>query len=252
MKMIIDAHTHLFEKYATQQGLEIGEFVAGLERAKIEKALVFGLDKAFFGPSIPANNDLAEAIKPYPGQLYGVCTIHPRDGQAALDEMERCADHLGMLALKLHPWLQSFSVVETGLVEVAQKAARLGWPVVFHDGTPPYSTPLQIAYLAEQVPEAVIILGHAGLSDFPLEALTAARRCPNIYLCPCGVPLSWMRIFVKEIGVERIIYGSDYPFGGPASLYYYLSKTHALRLSPTDQELVLSGNIARLIPALAR
>lgn len=247
--MIIDAHTHLYDHYATQKGLPIDQFAAGLQKAQIEKALVFGLE-AFFGAPTPANNALAEAVKPYPGKLFPACTIHPRDGQAALDEMQRCARDLGMVALKLHPWLQAFSVVESNLVEILQTAARLNWPVIFHDGTPPYSTPLQIAYLASQVPEATIILGHAGLSDFPLEALAAAKRCANIYLCPCGVPLNWMRVFVREIGCERIIYGSDYPFGGAASITYYLSKIRALRLAPQEAELVFSQNIRRLIPAL--
>ncbi|RPJ51488.1 MAG: amidohydrolase [Chloroflexi bacterium] len=230
--------------------MDIAAFVDGLHRAGTEQALVFGLEKAFFGPSRPANDTLAQAVKPYAGELFPVCTIHPRDEGAAVDEMERCASELGMVALKLHPWLQAFSVVEAGLIPIMRTAARLGWPVIFHDGTPPYSTPLQIAYLAEQVPEATIILGHAGLSDFPMEALAAGQRCPNIYLCPCGVPLNWMRAFVDKIGCERILYGSDYPFGGPASLHYYLAKIRALNLSPGDEEQVVSGNIRRIIPAL--
>jgi predicted TIM-barrel fold metal-dependent hydrolase len=247
--MIIDAHTHLYEQYASSKGLPVDQYVDGLQKAKIDKALVFGLE-GFFGSSSPTNNALAEAIKPYPQLLYPVCTIHPRDGQAALDEMERCSRDLGMVALKLHPWLQAFSVVEPNLIAVLQIAAKLKWPVIFHDGTPPYSTPLQIAYLASQVPQATVILGHAGLSDFPLEALAAAKRCSNIYLCPCGVPLNWIRNFVREIGCERIIYGSDYPFGGAASIYYYLSKIRALELSPQEEDMVFSQNIRHIIPAL--
>lgn len=248
--MIIDAHTHLFDQYVSQTGLSIDKFVEGLLNAGIDKALVFGLEKSFFGPSTPANNNLASALAPYRDRLLPVCTIHPRDGKAAVEEMERCASELGMVALKLHPWLQAFSVVEGGMIDILQTAGRLGWPVIFHDGTPPYSTPLQIAYIASQVPETNLILGHSGLSDFPLEALAAARRCPNIYLCPCGVPLNWMRVFVREIGCHRMIYGSDYPFGGPASLHYYRMKIDALELTEEDRDMILSGTIRKLIPAL--
>jgi hypothetical protein len=248
--MIVDAHTHLFRKYVTQCGLSSQEFAAGLRQAGIDKALVFTLEEGFFGPSPPANDALAAAAREFPGMLYPVCTVHPRDGDDAIREMERCARELGMVALKLHPWLQAFAVVEEGLIRVLQTAAHLSWPVIFHDGTPPYSTPLQIAYLAGRVPEATIILGHAGLSDFPREALAAARRHPNIFLCPCGVPLLWMREFVCQIGAERIVYGSDYPFGGPESLHYYRSKFDALYLSSSERDLVFNGNIRRLIPAL--
>jgi hypothetical protein len=250
--MIVDAHTHLFKGYVTQRGLSTGEFVAGLQRAQVDKALVFTLEEGFFGPSRPANDALAAAAHEFPGVLYPVCTVHPRDGEAAVQEMRRCAKDLGMVALKLHPWLQAFSVVEESVMRVLQVAAQLSWPVVFHDGTPPYSTPLQIAYLASQVPETTVILGHAGLSDFPREALAAAERHSNILLCPCGVPLLWIRKFVHQIGVERVIYGSDYPFGGPESLHYYRSKFDALGLSTNEHDLVFSGNIRRLIPSLDR
>jgi len=248
--MIIDAHTHMFEHYLSQKGLAIDDFVAGLQKAGTDKVLLFGLYESFFGPSSPANDAIAANAHLYPGSLYPVCTVHPRDGNAAIREMERCASELGMVALKLHPWLQAFSVVEAGMVPILQAAAGLRWPVIFHDGTPPYSTPLQIAYLASQVPECTVILGHSGLSDFPPEALAAARRCPNVYLCLCGVPLNWMRVYVQRLGVNRLLYGSDYPFGGPASLYYYRMKIDALGLSQNDYERVMSGNIRQLIPAL--
>ncbi len=248
--MIVDVHTHLFQGYLTQRGLSTLQFVAGLRHGGVDQALVMTLE-GFLGLSRPANDALAAAARQYPGVLYPVCTVHPRDGDQAIVEMERCAHELGMVALKLHPWLQAFSVVEPGVVCLLQAAARLSWPVIIHDGTPPYCTPLQIAYLAGCVPEATVILGHGGLSDFPREALAAAKRQRNIVICPCGVPLFWMREFVRQVGVERLVFGSDYPFGGPASLHYYRDKIEALHLSTGEAEQVLGGNIRRLIPTLA-
>lgn len=248
--MIVDAHTHLFDQYVTQKGLTLEEFVDGILRAGIDKALMFGLEQSFFGASEPANNAITTAARQYPNLLYPVCTIHPREGEMAIREMERCAAELGMVALKLHPWLQAFAVVEKGLVPVLKTAARLDWPVIFHDGTPPYCTPLQIAYLSSLVPEATVILGHSGLSDFPLEALAAAKRNPNIYLCMCGVPLIWMRRYLAELGPDRLIFGSDYPFGGPASLKYYRMKIDGMGLTQDECDLVMGENLLRLIPAL--
>ena len=250
--MIVDAHTHLFDQYVTQIGLSLEEFVGGLRLAGTNKALMFGLEQSFFGPSKPANDAIAKACRQYPEMLFPVCTIHPREGELALKEMERCAAELGMVAMKLHPWLQAFAVAEKGLIPVMKTAAKLEWPVIFHDGTPPYCTPLQISYLAEMVPEALIILGHSGLSDFPLEALAAAKRNPNIFLCLCGVPLIWMRRYLAELGSDRLIYGSDYPFGGPASLKYYRMKIDKMGLTPAEYESVMGKNLMKLIPALNR
>ncbi|MGQ9681885.1 MAG: amidohydrolase family protein [Anaerolineae bacterium] len=249
--MIIDAHTHLFNNYLTQQGLPVVAFVEGLAQAGIDKAIIMTVE-GFTSPVAPANDALAAAARDYPGTLYAACTVHPRQGEAAIGEMERCARELGMVALKLHPWLQAFSVTDPEVVSLFKAAAALGWPVILHDGTPPYSTPLQIAYVARQVPEATVILGHGGLSDFPSEALAAARRCPNIVICPCGVPLNWMREFVRVLGAERLVFGSDYPFGGEASVYYYLDKMRQLGLSAEESEMVFAGNLCRLIPALQK
>ena len=54
---------------------------------------------------------------------------------------------------------------------------------MFHEGTPPYADTLQVANLAELYPEAKIILGHAGLYDSYRNAVSAAKRLPNIFLC---------------------------------------------------------------------
>ncbi|MDD5679517.1 MAG: hypothetical protein PHW60_16230 [Kiritimatiellae bacterium] len=72
-----------------------------------------------------------------------------------------------------HPWLQAFSMTYPNVVPVLSKAGELGMPVLFHDGTPPYSAPLQIAYAAEQGPQTTIILGHSGLDDLRDEATLA-------------------------------------------------------------------------------
>ena len=57
-----------------------------------------------------------------------------------------------MRGVKLHPWLQGFSAHEPGLDPLCEVAAAAGVPILFHDGTPPFSTPLQLASLARRHP----------------------------------------------------------------------------------------------------
>jgi predicted TIM-barrel fold metal-dependent hydrolase len=53
-----------------------------------------------------------------------------------------------------------------------------------------------------------------------------------------------MRHFLELYGPERLLFGSDFPFGDPSG---ELEKVRSLGLSAADLELVLSGNILRLI-----
>ncbi len=248
--MIIDAHTHLFEAYVTQRGVPVGEFVDSLQAHGISKALAFTTE-GFFGNQKQWNDALAELTRPYPRILYSCATVDPRAGKLAIDELRRCVTQLGMVGLKLHPWLQAFSVLDPLLYPIIETAIDLHIPVIFHDGTPPYCTPLQIAHLAQQYPEATIVLGHSGLSDFPREALAALKRCPNLVACPCGAPMSAITRYVEAIGAERVIFGSDFPWGGPESLEYYKLKIDRLPVSEDERKLIFSGSVLRIIPALA-
>ena len=53
-----------------------------------------------------------------------------------------------------------------------------------------------------------------------------------------------MAIFLEKYGTERLLFGSDFPFGIP---YNELLKVKSLNLDETDFEKVASNNILRLI-----
>jgi hypothetical protein len=247
--MIVDGHTHFFRRFAGMQGLSPAEFVEGLRALGIDKALVFTLE-GFFGEPQSANDELADLVKRYPEALKAFCTVNPRHGQAAIEELKRCVLDLGMVGLKLHNWLQAVSAVDPCMFPLIEEAARLEVPVVFHDGTPPYCTTLQVAYLAKLYPEATIILGHSGLNDFWRQAIKAALRYDNIYLLPCGAPVQGIAEMVETVGVDRLIWGSDFPFGGPGAVVYARHKIECLEIPDSDKQRILGENIMRLIPSL--
>jgi predicted TIM-barrel fold metal-dependent hydrolase len=53
-----------------------------------------------------------------------------------------------------------------------------------------------------------------------------------------------MRHFVQHYGPERLLFGSDFPFGAPG---HELRKVEAINLSSMDLEKILSGNLLGLI-----
>ena len=131
--------------------------------------------------------------------------------------------------------------------DLGEEMECLGVPVVFHDGTPPNSCPLQIANFATKHPRLKVILGHAGLHDLWKEAIYAAERYPNVYLIPSGMPPNGLRRALKRLPAERFLFGSDAGFGDPYWQPFQLEKIRSLNLSPEEEALILGRNAERIL-----
>ena len=246
--MIVDCHTHA--SGGRSFGLStspVDDFIAGMDRCGIDKSIVFTTD-GFFFDFVACNNELQSFVNAFPDRLVASPTVNPRFGEKAVAEIRRCRLELGMQGpLKFHSWLQGFSPLESYMEPIAETAIELGMPIIFHDGTPPYSTPLQIAAVAARFPEATVILGHSGLKDMWQAALAAAKRYPNIILCLCGtLPLGIDQI-VSEIEPQRLLFGTDLGFGSsPGTREYRLGQIQRLDLAPETKALILGESARRL------
>ena len=242
--MIIDSHTHLMPHYGWRKGLDIHDHMKLLWDSGVDKAVLFTIE-GFHTDYESHNQEIFEAYKIYPESVIPFCTINPRDPDA-LEELKRC-HKLGMKGIKFHPWLQAFPIVDDIIMPIVEEAAKLDMPIISHDGTPPYCTSLQVAYLAYCFPRAKIILGHAGMKDFAYEAYCAAKRYENVYLGFCGSAFQIMKEAVSDIGPERCLFGTDSPFAGKEYIAYETKKIKMLGLPNQDEENIFGGNIARLL-----
>jgi predicted TIM-barrel fold metal-dependent hydrolase len=145
----------------------------------------------------------------------------------AVKEVERCVRELGLIGIKLHPWLQAFSMTHPGVDLIFDAAAALKVPVLLHDGSPPYSTPRQIAWVARKHPDVQVIFGHSGLADLWRDAADAARVCPNIWLQPSAAPPVTIRTGLEAVGPDRILFGSDGGFGTVRFMRYTIAKSRS-------------------------
>ncbi len=240
---IIDGHAHvLFTERMGKKPVAPEEFIGQFRKRGVRRIFVSALDGLFcnYGPIHAGSNDkLARFAKECGGFIEGFCTVNPNDAEKAADELKRAVEELGMKGLKLHPWLQSFSVANPNLLPVMKQAEKLRVPVLFHDGTPPYATPFQIGHVAELFPGLIVILGHSGLKDLWHNSLAVALNCPRVYLCTCAAPFLAVLKMVEEIGADRILYGSDARFENPVYMDYNLQKIKCLPVSDADKEKIL-------------
>ena len=170
------------------------DFVAALG---VELSVTFTYD-GLRKPGAAANDSLAAFVADGGKRFVAFANVDPNDPGAA-DEIRRCVREHGMRGVKLHPWIQGFSVHAPGLDPVCEAAAALGIPVIFHDGTPPYSAPLQLAALARRHPGTTIVLGHGGLHDLWREAWAAVESTDNVHICLCATPPYAMRELIAPV-----------------------------------------------------
>lgn len=205
---MIDFHTH--QPRRTTSGelpYSSDDYVGFMDDLGVDQSVVFTYD-GLRRPSRAANESLADFVSRAAGRCVAFATIDPMDPQAARD-FERCVVELGMRGLKLHPWLQGFCPYRPFMDPICETAAMLSVPIFFHDGTPPFSAPLQIALLARRHPRTTFILGHGGLHDMWREAIAAVASCDNLYLCMCASPMYAMRAIVARCRMDRLLFGSD-------------------------------------------
>lgn len=174
--MIIDFHTHLAggKLFGTEKS-EVEAFLADMDANGIEKSLLLPLDALAY-QQVNENERIGQWVKQYPDRFAGLGTVFAREPMEAVQETEDCLQTHNLVGLKFHPWLQAFSPLESTFLDIAAEANRMRTLFFFHDGTPPYTEPFQIAEIAERNPDLIVVMGHTGLNDLWRESLLSAKK----------------------------------------------------------------------------
>ncbi len=235
---VIDCHTHagtattLLSPWTTIADPE--QILRRNKEAGIDKACIFPITHETFEE---ANIEIAQIVKRYPGRFIGYAKHDPVNEKGRIRAMllRECRE-LGLRGLKLH-------VKPTP--EVLDTVAELGIPIIWH--------PVRVAMfddVAKAYPNIDLILAHLG-SDLSndwrehLAAIEMARRYPNIYLDTGAAVLTrYLELALKELGPERVVYGSDEP---DVDCRLEIFKVRMLKLPKEQEQMILGHNMMRLL-----
>ena len=103
---------------------------------------------------------------------------------------------------------------------------------------------MELAALAARHPEASLICGHTG-GDWE-QGVRAVRAQPHVAVdLAGGDPVAGVtEMAVRELGAERVVYGSD---AGGRSFASQLAKVHGADVPDEAKKLILAGNLKRLL-----
>ena len=274
----IDIHAHIprmpgLSEYGIEPGLRqmfrMADESISIEkmvetyRAIDTKAVIFSVDAETETGDLPDPNDyVAHAVDSYPDVFVGFCSVDPRKGEAAVEELERSVLSLGLRGLKLHPIHQAFFPDDPAFIPLFAKAEELGIPVLMHSGyaaagaNAPGGGGFELAYsrpiphvdsLAARHPDLTIIMAHPAW-PWIQEQVAVALHKSNVFIDLSG----WApRYIPKELISEasgrlrkKVLFGSDYPYISPVT---WLEQFQELDIRDESRPLILHDNAAGIL-----
>ncbi len=248
---IWDGHCHLSGVPGHTPEARLGKLLEYADRLGIARLCVFMGMEWSYEPSPEQmrqeNDDVLRAIRAYPDRAFGFVYLNPRHTQASLDELNRCVRDGPMVGVKL--WVAEHCNAPD-LDPIISRAAALKAPVLQHTwikitgNLPGESTPMELAELAARHPEATLICGHSG-GDWEA-GVRAIRPHRKVYAdLAGGDPTAGVtEMAVRELGAERVLYGSD---AGGRSFASQLAKVFGADLTESARRLILAENLKRLL-----
>ena len=236
---VIDAHVTLGAGHGFSA--DPGAFVAQFDEEGVTAALVSPVDRELAVANREGNDRVLGLARSHPGRLLAYASANPWFGAAAVAEVERAMGE-GAVAVKLHPPLQGFSLLDGLCDPILEVAARHEVPVYVHTGTPPGALPLQLAELALRHPDVQIVMGKLGKTDFWRDAQYALDLAPNLLADTAhDFPERAVARVHERLGAGRLVFSSNHPVG---RLPLELEKIRAMSVPEADLAAILGGNLA--------
>jgi uncharacterized protein len=276
--MIIDVHTHLFSPeirenrsryFPGESAFKLlydspksklagaGEMLAMMDAEGVDQSVIFGFP--WRNPEVfkRENDYILETVAKHPDRFIGLCCLDAMNPEAP-KEAERClnAGLSGVGELAFYESGISLNVCEA-LEPILEVCREKRLPALVHTNEPvghfyPGKSPntlAQIYHLIKRFPENIFILAHWGAGIFFYNLLKKETRevLKNVYYDTAASPFLYeAAIYSKAVelaGVEKVLFGTDYPLLKPAR---YFKDMAASGISESDQAAICGGNAARL------
>ncbi len=249
--MIWDLHCHLNGVDGRTPDERIVQLLEYADRMHVDRMILF-MGFPFSADPTPAelrrqNDQVLQAISHWHDRCFGFAYVSVRHVEAGLAEIDRCIAHGPLVGIKL--WIAG-RCAEPQIDSLITRCAELNAVVFQHTWSkitgnePGESTPEDLVALARRHPEVPLICGHTG-GDWE-RGIRAVRCCPNILVDTAGSDptAGFVEMAVRELGPERILFGSD---AGGRSFASQLAKVQEALIPEAARRLILSGNLRRLL-----
>lgn len=250
---IWDVHSHLGSLPGDTPEERMAVLVRHMDRLGIERLILSQGYEEYVSHATPdqiriENDRVMRAVRRFPDRAYGSLYLNPEDVDFSLKEFNRCIRDGPMVSIGE---IQTDVLCSSPALDpIVERAIAMNVPILQHTwmkagrNEPGESTPYDVVELAKRHPNAKIICGHTG-GNWEL-GIRIIRATKNVYADLAGSdPTSgFTEMAVRELGAERVIYGSDV---GGRSFASQVAKVVGAEISDDDKKLILGGNMRRLL-----
>lgn len=277
--MLIDFHTHIFppeirahrEQYCERDpwfnelynnpraSLATAEdLIAEMEISGVDISVTFSFGWTDPGLIEESNSYVLDAMHRYPTRIYGMAVLQPLAGSRALHELERCAS-AGMIGLgELMPHGQGYKLSDIKLLTPFMDIVRQHQLLVLSHCSEPIGhlypgkgdVSLQdIVTFLTAFPDIRFIAAHWG-GGLPFYTLMPEiqRIAAHVWYDMAATPYLYrndiLPIVAELVGVDRILYASDYGLLRQQRIINYVTSSG---LHQEAIDMILGGNAQQLL-----
>jgi hypothetical protein len=264
--LIIDFHTHIYPEWvaakilpAAKRKLKVAVPGTGspedlrrmMQAAGVAGSVLLPLAKG--REDVSSLNDWVRSVSGESEELTAFGAVHPfmPDLEAELDRLA----NWGVKGVKMMPLLQEVYPDDPRCARLYEALIERKMILVAHAGRDPldrqevFGTPDRFARTIECYPDLRLVLAHLGglrmWDDVRRHLLSAGG---NVYFDTAYVSFYMgreeMGELIRDIGPERVIFGSDYPWEKPGKAAEIIK---SLELCDAEEQAILSKNAAKLL-----
>ena len=189
----------------------------------------------------PDNRAVFDAIDAHPEQLCGWIFINPlQDGWR--QELNNFSGHPGAVGIKVHPFWHRYSIQRAS--ELAQVASELKMPLMVHLGFEDVKNVIQFMKNHTGFP---MIFSHAAFPFYQqLWKSITMREDTFVDVSSHHVNGTVLRRAYWALGAERLLFGTDDPYGEPDYGLKMQKWIMSLNLTSSEESLILRDNFIKI------
>lgn len=276
--MIIDCHTHVFPPQIKKKRSHYidrdpsfavlyspkdtklattDELIDSMDQEDIDISVIVNIGWTTHELCVETNDYILESIARYPKRLIGFGSIQPNSLEAAVAEIERCAQG-GMRGIgEIRPDMQLFDLNDEIMAPIMETLrehklillTHASEPVGHHYPGKGAITPEMLYPFIASFPDLTIICAHWG-GGLPFYALMpeVKKVMKNVFFDTAASPYLYSpeiyQHVIPLVGADKILFGSDYPLLAPGRL---IKEINSLDLALETKSLILGSNAWRLL-----
>lgn len=169
----------------------------------------------------------------------------------------------GAKGMKLHPNIQKVSLTDERVFQVVESFRKFKLPILFHCGVSSYYLGKDKAQeepqfghihyareLVKRYPDVAFVAGHAGMFQVD-DVINQLGTFDNVWVDTSFQPAGKIRQLLNTFGEDKILFGSDWPFGSRNTAVRIMNKvclnneTLAEKIFHQNAETILKGDVCQ-------